>query len=171
MKWLFRIIALTLLVFVSVCIAGAFMPAQQRVDASTVLDSDVLGVYEILSDLRSYPEWSGVGGPESEWVFGGADSETGQTAAWQAGERFGSLEILQTEPGKFVIVRTIGALGEQTISLALSEAETGTNFLIEAERDLGGFPYLGRIASLRQKAATKAALEQATLGLAQMVEP
>lgn len=171
MKWLFRIIALTLLAFISICIVGAFMPAQQRVDASVVLKSDVLSVYEILSDLRSYPEWSGVGGPNSEWVFGGADVETGQTAAWQADERFGSLEILQTEPGKFVVVKTIGALGEQTISLALSEADTGTNFLIEAKRDLGGFPYLNRIASLRQKSVTKAALEQATLGLAQMAEP
>lgn len=170
MKWLFRTIALTLLVFISICILGAFIPAQQRVDASTVLDSDVLSVYEIISDLRSYSEWSGVGGPNSEWVFGGADVETGQTAAWQADARFGSLEILQTEPGKFVVVKTVGPLGEQTISLALSESETGTNFLIEAKRNLGGFPYLGRVASLRQKSATKAALEQATLGLAEMVE-
>lgn len=171
MKWLFRSIALTLLVFIAVCVIGAFMPAQQRVDASTVLDGDVLSVYEIISDLRSYPEWSGVGGPESEWVFGGADAETGQTAAWNAEENFGSLEILQTEPGRFVVVKTIGALGEQTISLALSEAETGTNFLIEAERDLGGFPYLNRVASVRQKTGTKQALVRATDGLSQMVEP
>lgn len=170
MKWLFRMIGLTLFVFVCVCIAGAFMPAQQRVDASTVLDSDVLSVYELLSDLRSYPEWSGVGGPESQWVFGGADMETGQTAAWQAGERFGSLEIMQTEPGKFVIVKTMGPLGEQTIFLALSEAEIGTNFLIQAKRELGGFPYLRRVASIRQKSMTKKALEQAVSGLAQMVE-
>ncbi len=170
MKWLFRIIALILLGFVSICIIGAFMPAQQRVDASIKLDSDVLGVYEIISDLRSYPEWSGVGGPESQWVFGGADIEAGQTAAWQAGERFGSLEILQTDPGRFVLVKTIGALGEQEISLALSEGENGTNFLIEAKRDLGGFPYLGRIASLRQKSSTKQALDLAAEGLRQMVE-
>ena len=171
MKWLFRSIALTLLVFISICVFGAFIPAQQRVDASTVLDSDVFSVYEIISDLRSYPEWSGVGGPESAWVFGGADVETGQTAAWQAEGRFGSLEILQTEPGQFVVVKTIGGSGEQTISLALSEAGTGTNFLIEAKRDLGGFPYLSRIASLRQKTATRQALERATDGLSQMVEP
>jgi hypothetical protein len=149
----------------------AFMPAQQRVDASTVLESDVLSVYEIISDLRSYPEWSGVGGPESEWVFGGADAETGQTAGWNVQENFGSMEILQAEPGRFVVVQTIGPLGEQTISLALSEAETGTNFLIEAKRDLGGFPYLNRVASLRQKSSTKKALIRATDGLSQMVEP
>ena len=171
MKWLFRSIALTLLVFIAVCVIGAFMPAQQRVDASTVLDSDVLSVYEIISDLRSYPEWSGVGGPESEWVFGGADAETGQTAAWQVEENFGSLEILQAEPGRFVVVGTIGPLGEQTISLALSEAETGTNFLIEAKRNLGGFPYLNRVASLRQRSSTKKALVRATNGLSSMVKP
>jgi len=171
MKWLFRSIGLIFLLFVVVCSVGAFMPAQQRVDASIVLDGDVLSVYEIISDLRSYPEWTGVGGPESEWVFGGADIEAGQTAAWQAGENFGSLEILQTDPGRFVLVKTIGDLGEQEISLALSEAETGTNFLIEARRDLGGFPYLSRVASLRQKTQTKRALVRATDGLALMVEP
>lgn len=171
MKWLFRSIALTLFVFLGMCVIGAFIPAHQRVDVSTTLDGDVLSVYEIISDLRSYPEWSAVGGPESEWVFGGADVETGQTAAWQAEDKFGSLEILQTEPGRFVVVKTIGGLGEQTISLALSESETGTNFLIEAKRDLGGFPYFSRIASLRQKSATRKALARATDGLSQMVEP
>lgn len=171
MKWLFRSIALTLLVFVAVCVVGAFMPAQQRVDASVDLDSDVLSVYEIISDLRSYPEWTGLGGPESEWVFGGADVEAGQTAAWQSGEEFGSLEILQTEPGQFVLVKTIGPRGEQEVTLALSESETGTSFLIEAKRELGGFPFLSRIASIRQKSSTKQALVRATDGLSLMVEP
>ena len=103
--------------------------------------------------------------------MGGAELETGQTAAWQAEGKFGSLEILQTEPGRFVVVKTIGGLGEQTISLALNESETGTSFLIEAKRDLGGFPYFSRIASLRQKSATQNALRRATDGLALMVEP
>lgn len=170
MKWLFRSIILIITVFVALCIAGAFMPAQQRVDASIVLESDVLSVYEIISDLRSYPEWSGIGGSESEWVFGGADIETGQTAAWHAGQRFGSLEILQAEPGRFVVLKSVGQLGEQTISLALNEADVGTSFLIEAKRDLGGFPYFSRIASISQKSATRKVLERATEGLAQMVE-
>ena len=65
MKWLIRAIAIILLLFICVCIAGAFMPAQQRVDKSVILDSDALSVYEIISDLRSYPEWSGFGGPSS----------------------------------------------------------------------------------------------------------
>lgn len=170
MKWLFRIIALTLFVFLSLCVAGAFMPAQQRVDSSVVLDADVLTVFEIIADLRSYPEWAGLGGPESAWVYGGANDGTGQTAAWQSGKSFGSVDILQTEPGQFVLVRSIGPLGEQTVTLALSESETGTNFLIEAKRDLGGFPFIGRVASLRQKAATQAALNRATDGLAQMLQ-
>ena len=41
------------------------MPAQQRVDASTVLDADVLTVYEVISDLRSYPEWTDFSAPDS----------------------------------------------------------------------------------------------------------
>jgi len=170
MKWLFRIIGLTLLTFIVLCVIGAFIPSQQRIDASKLLDADVLTVYEIVSDLKSYPEWSGVGGPNSEWVFGGAESGTGQTAAWQSGDAFGSLNILQTEPGQFVLVQAVGPLGEQTVTLALSEAEDGTSFLIEAERDLGGFPYFGRIASLRQQAATQRALAAATDGLSQMVQ-
>lgn len=170
MKWLFRIIALTLLGFVLLCVAGAFMPAEQRVDSSVVLNADLLTVYDIVSDLQSYPEWTGLGGPESEWVFGGADVGTGQTAAWDSGGTFGSLDIVQTEPGQFVLLQTAGPLGEQTLTLALNEADQGTNFLIEAKRDLGGFPYFGRIASLRQKAATQKTLDTAITGLAQIVQ-
>jgi hypothetical protein len=170
MKWLFRIIGLTLLAFLSLCIIGAFLPAEQRVDTSATLDADVLTVYEVISDLTSYPEWSGVGGPESEWVFDGAEEGMGQTAAWKSGTAFGSVDILQTEPGQFVLVQTVGPLGDQTVTLALSEAEFGTNFLIESQRQLGGFPFIGRVASLRQKAATQRALNAATDGLKQMVE-
>ena len=170
MKWLFRIIGLTLLVFLTLCVIGFFMPAQQRVDASAILEADSLTVFEVLSDLRSYPEWSGVGGPESEWVFGGAEEGTGQTAAWHSGDAFGSVDILQTEPGQFILLQTIGPLGEQTMTLALNEGENGTGFLIEAQRELGGFPYIGRVVSFRQKAATQRALNSATEGLAQMVQ-
>lgn len=169
MTWLFRIIGLTLLVFFSLCIIGAFMSPQQRADATLVLDSDVLTVYEVVSDLRSYPDWSGIGGLDSEWVFGGAEEGTGQTAAWHSGKAFGSVDILQTEPGEFILMKTVGPLGEQTVTLALNEAEDGTLFLIEATRELGGFPFIGRVASLRQKAATQKALNHATEGLALMV--
>ncbi len=146
------------------------MPSQQRVDASRVLDADVLTVYEVISDLRSYPEWTGIGGPESDWVFGGAEYGTGQTAAWQSGKAFGSIDILQTEPGQFVLLETVGPLGDQTVTLALNETETGTSFLIEANHELGGFPYIGRVMSFRQKAQTQKALDSATDGLSQMVQ-
>jgi len=146
------------------------MPSQQRVDASRVLDADVLTVYEVISDLRSYPEWTGIGGPESDWVFGGAEYGTGQTAAWQSGKAFGSIDILQTEPGQFVLLETVGPLGDQTVTLALNETETGTSFLIEANHELGGFPYIGRVMSFRQKVQTQKALDSATDGLGQMVQ-
>lgn len=168
MKWLFRIIGFILFAFITLCVVGFFIPARQVVDASAVIDVDQYTVFEIVSDLKSYPEWSGIGGPESDWVFGGAVDGTGQTAAWQSGTRFGSLEILQSTPGKVVLIRTIGPLGEQKVTLALSESGLQTNFLIEAQRELGGFPYIGRIASLRQNAATQAALNRATAGLEQM---
>lgn len=170
MKWLFRIIAFTFVVFISLCVIGAFMPAQQRVDANRVLDADVLTVYEVISDLRSYSEWTGIGGPDSEWVFGGADYGTGQTAAWNSGKDFGSIDILQTDPGQFVLLETVGPLGDQTVTLALNETETGTSFLIETNRDLGGFPYIGRVISFRQKVETKKALDVAMNGLATMVQ-
>jgi hypothetical protein len=168
MKWLFRIIGFILFAFVALCVAGFFIPARQNIDATVTLNADPYTVFEVVSDLKSYPEWSGIGGPESEWVFGGSTDGTGQTAAWQSGARFGSLEILQSTPEAFVLVRTIGPLGEQRVTLAIRESGETTNFLIEAQRDLGGFPYIGRIAALRQNAATQAALNRATMGLEQM---
>jgi len=170
MKWLFRIIGLTFLVFLILCVIGAFIPAQQRVDASTVLDADVLTVYEIISDLRSYPEWTGVGGPDSEWVFGGADYGTGQTAGWKSEQAFGSIDIVQTDPGKFVLLEIVGPLGDQTLTLALNEVEAGTSFLIEANHELGGFPFIGRVMSFREKAAMQKTLNIATDGLSEMVQ-
>jgi hypothetical protein len=168
MKWLFRIIGLILLLFVGLCVAGYFIPVRQVVDANVQLDADPYTVFEVVSDLKSYPEWSGIGGPESEWVFGGAADGTGQTAAWQSGARFGSLEILQSTPGEFVLVRTVGPLGEQKVTLAIQESGAMTSFLIEAQRDLGGFPYIGRVAALRQNVATQEALDRAAMGLEQM---
>ena len=169
MKWLFRIIALVLALFTALCIAGAFLPATQRVDMTTNLPVDAEDIYDVISDLRSYPDWSGVGGPDSDWVFGDEQAGVGQTAAWQVEDtRFGSLEILQVETNEYVRVRTIGPLGEQTITLAIDEGETETAFIMEAERHLGGFPYFGRIAALRQKSQTKVALETAANGLADL---
>lgn len=171
MKWLIRIIAFILLAFFALCLVGFFLPSKQVLDASVALKADRDTVFEVISDLRSYPEWTGIGGPESEWVFGGAADGTGQTAAWHAGPTFGSLEILQSRPGDFVLVRTIGPLGEMRVTLAVNEDETSTHFLIEAQRELGGFPYIGRVASFRQRGNSQAALDRATVGLTQMTSP
>ncbi len=169
MKWFFRMTGFILALFFLLCAVGAFLPATQRVDRTVMMLVDGDDIYTLISDLKTYPDWSGVGGPESEWVFGGAEDGVGQTAAWQVrntgADRFGSLEILQTASGEYVRVRTIGPLGEQTVTLAIDEGETETAFLIQSERALGGFPYLGRIAALRQKSQTEAALERATQGL------
>lgn len=164
MKWFFRIIALTLVLFIGLCLVGRFSPAIQRVESSVMLPVDAEAAYVLISDLRGYPEWTGIGGPNSVWVYGGADEGVGQTAAWQAGDRIGYLEILQAQPGAFVRVSVKGPLGEQTVTLALSEQGELTTFLVQAERHLGGFPYLGRLAGLRQNNATQTAVDRAAEG-------
>ena len=176
MKWLFRIIGFTLLAFIGLCVLGYFLPRMQVVDSNILIQSDRDVIYEVLADLRSYPEWTGIGGDDSEWVFGGAVEGTGQTAAWQAKSKFGSLEILQSTPGEFVLLKTVGPLGAQTVTLALqdvSKPEDGfatTHFLIEGQQDLGGFPYFGRLASLRRGGQTKRTLVRAADGLKLMTE-
>ncbi len=171
MKWLLRIIGLILLAFVALCVAGFFMPSTHVVDAVVTLETDRDTVYEVVADLRSYSEWSGIGGPESEWVFGGSTDGTGQTASWKSGKAFGSLEIVQSTPGEFVLVHTKGPLGVQQVTLALRETGDTTSFLIEAQRDLSGFPYIGRVGPFKQTAATQAALNRSLAGLAQMTAP
>lgn len=172
MKWLFRIIALVLLVFIGLCVAGAFLPSSQRVDRTITLPVDAEDIYSMISDLRSYPEWSGIGGPDSDWVFGNAEIGVGQSAAWQVQDdnnhQFGSLEILQLEVNEYVRIQTVGPLGEYTITLAINETTQETAFLLQAERDLGGFPYFGRIAALSQKSKTAAALDRAAQGMANL---
>lgn len=164
-------IGLIFLAFVALCVVGFFLPNQQILDTSMTIDADQDEVFEVISDLRSYPEWSGIGLSDSEWVFGGPENGTGQTAAWQSGKTFGSLEILQSTQGEFVLVRTFGPLGEQRVTLVLDETEDATLMLIEAQRDLGGFPYIGRVAAMRQRPGTKAALTRAASGMSELFKP
>jgi hypothetical protein len=170
MRWLFRVIGLVLLGFVGLCIYGYFQPASQEVEIIRDIDADAYDLYEVISDLKTYPDWSGIGQNGEAWVFGGAASGQGQTAAWQDDTRFGTLEILQDTPGELVVINTVGPLGDQIVTLALNEQAQTTQFYMSAKRETGGFPYLGRIAAQRQKSATQDSLARAADGLAAQVE-
>jgi len=168
MKWLFRIIGLILLIFIGLIIFGFTRPATQTVESSVIVGGDRDTVYAVMADLQTYPEWAGFGDSSANWVYGGAADGVGQSAAWQADEHVGSLEILQAQPGEFVMVQTNGPLGDRLITLAVDEQGETTLFLVQAELDLGGFPYLGRVVAGRQTRALQTALDQASLGMAQL---
>lgn len=170
MPWLFRTIGLIFLAFVALCVVGFFMGDTQHAETSTELRAEPFEVYELLSDLQTYPDWSGLAGREANWVFGGSKSGVGQTAAWKQDDRFGTLELTRDSQDEFVMLRVEGPLGEQTVTLALNEgsAESGsyrTVLLIKSEKASGGFPYIGRLADRRRIADTQAALERAAAGM------
>ena len=169
MKWFFRGVAVILLAFVAVCIAGSFLPVTQKVETVVEVDVPAEDIYAYISDLRTYPLWSGLAPPSGDWVFSGAQTGNGQIASWKDGERYGKLAIYQDTAGEIVGLRTEGPLGVQNVQLALNEVEIGTQFYISAERDSGGFPYLGRIAVWRQKAKTQVVLDTAALRLGALV--
>jgi len=174
MKWLIRIFAFTLILFVGLCIIGAFLPSTQRVDKTIEIAAEIEDVYAVVSDLQSYPEWSGFGGDLSNWVFGDIETGFGQTAAWQNNDaktdQFGSLEILQVERNEYVRLRASDHSGEHIMTIAMSEEADGTSCLIQAERQFGGFPFFGRIAGFRQKAKIESSLDQAATGLEELFQ-
>ena len=174
MKWLFRIFGFILILFIGLCAVGAFLPSTQRVDKTIEIAAEIEDVYEVVSDLQSYPEWSGFGGDLSNWVFGDIETGLGQTAAWQFSEtkadQFGSLEVLQVERNEYVRIRASDHSGEHIMTIAMTEEDDGTSCLIQAERQFGGFPYFGRIAGFRQKAKIETSLEQAASGLVDLFQ-
>ena len=72
--------------------------------------------------------------------------------AWQNGSGaypFGSQEIVQSQPGKFVQVKANLSGRDATATHALLQNDTGESLTILTKSDieLGGFPYLERVRS------------------------
>lgn len=177
MKWLFRAIGLILFAFIALCVAGFFMPAQQTIERSIQIDAYAEDIFPYINDLRNYAQWSPLSDViiNAQTIYGGADAGIGQSMAWQGGEGpfpYGSQEIIQSQTGDFVQINVnlagLSALSTHAISVD-DETETVT-VLTKSDIDLGGFPYLGRIAGKLNQADQEQHFDEALARLKTIVE-
>ena len=158
MKWLLRGIFLIFLIFAAVIMAGFFMSPLQSIERSIEIEAYPEDVFPFINNLQAYSQWSPLYAQivDAQIVYGGADAGNGQTMAWQGSEGaypFGSQEIIQSQPGEFVQLKTnlAGRAATATHAILPLDGDRGVTVLTKSEIELGGFPYLDRVRSkLRQ---------------------
>ncbi|WP_409433316.1 SRPBCC family protein [Litorimonas sp. RW-G-Af-16] len=177
MKWLFRIIGIILLAFIGLCIVGYFLPAKQSIERSVQIKAYPEEIFPYLNDLTRYPQWSvlhaAIG--DADIAYGGAHEGVGQSMAWQGSSSafaYGSQEIVQSQAGEFVLlnINLAGLDAVATHAIQSHEGEEYVTVLTKSEIDLGGFPYLGRIAGKMNLKSREAQYDRALENLKTTVE-
>jgi len=154
MKWLLRGIGLIILLFITTCVIGFFLPATQTTERSVEMNAYPEDVFPYINNLRAYSQWAPLHAQliDAQIIYGGAEAGVGQTMAWQNGSGaypFGSQEIVQSQPGQFVQVQAnlSGRVATATHAILPSDDGESVTVLTKSEVELGGFPYLERVRS------------------------
>ena len=198
MKWLLRSVITIFVIFISCCGIGFFMPAKQVIETHIFLDSYAEDIYLELSDLQSYPAWfDGLRqARDSDILFSGPQSGTGQMLAWKLEEKdlqFGNLTLLQVQIDELVSLQYekdaqistltyvleaqngFEILGQDNsapqVSSASQISEGGSVLMLTRyERELGGFPYLSRVQAKLINRAIQAEFEQSMQNFKSYIE-
>ena len=165
MKWVFRIIFLTILVFIITMIVGATRLDTLSTERSLIIDAAPGDVFPYFNDLSQHRDWSPwvSGDPDVEIVYGGPIKGRGQSMAWRSSGVVGngSQEITESQDGSFVRADIVTGERSGFVTYALSETVDGELVsLIGFEIALGGFPFVQRLFAGRDKADLDAKLEQ-----------
>lgn len=177
MKWVFRVTALIMLMFIGLCIAGYFMAATQTIERSIQVEAYPEDVFPYINDLQNYSAWSPLYAaiPDAQIIYGGADEGIGQSMVWQGSNGpfpQGSQEITQSQIGEFVQVAVNLAGRPATATHAILPSETGefVTVLTKSEIELGGFPYLSRISAKFIQSDREAQFDESLKRLKTIVE-
>lgn len=153
MKFLLGMFAGIFLTFAGLSLVGFFLPESQVVEHTAEIDGYSEDMFPLINNLKLYSAWTlrANYGTSVSVVYGGPDYGTGQTSVWQSQEKpvtAGTVEIRESEAPHFVrsVLSENGDSWLQTF--ALKDIDDGkVSVLLRAERHLGGFPYLRRIAA------------------------
>jgi len=177
MKWFIRITGAILLLFVTLCVIGFFIPAVQTTERSIAIEAAPEDVFHYISDLREYERWSALyaNNPNLTIAFGGAEYGVGQTAAWQIETprlSTGTQEIIESQPPEFVrtIINIDGVEGAATFAISPTEDDDSVSVLMRMENNLGGFPYIQLLTHLLSKKATHTDFDAALVRLKTVVQ-
>lgn len=118
------LIALVVLAVV-VLAAGLFLPQTAHVERSVLIDAPPAEVYEVVSSMRRFNEWSPwfERDPDARYDFTGPQSGVGAKMSWssdQADVGVGSQEIIAVEPDRSVTTRlNFGPEGDASAMLTI----------------------------------------------------
>lgn len=166
-NWIFRIACLIIFSFVLLSAIGAFIPAKYTAEASIDIDAPVDIIFPYLSDLEYFQDWSPWHSEESaDTIIGGADSDTGQIAAWTCRTEHclpGTQEIVIVRQGEYVqtILNLNGEPAEATYALMQNENSDLTTVLMQVDQRAGGFPFTSRVFKRLRKSAMEKRYERA----------
>ncbi|MDQ2070495.1 SRPBCC family protein [Natronospira bacteriovora] len=91
---------------VLLALIGLLLPSERTVSRSLAMQAPASVIYDHIADLREFHEWSpwAYRDPNMEVSFEGEDKGAGAIMYWDSeSEGSGRLEILQAEPGAFII--------------------------------------------------------------------
>lgn len=146
MRALKRLI-LGIVLLASVMGAVAFaLPRHVIVERSTAINAPENDVFPYVNDLRKFTEWSPWAGrdPDIRYDFSGAAQGVGAKMQWssdESGVGEGTQEIVESEPGKLVVVALEFAdRGPASARYELRPSGAGTRVIWGLNADIGNNP-------------------------------
>ena len=175
MKILKVLLGTLVLIAAVVVVVGFFLPSEQYVERSTVVDAEPDEVFGLLNDFRQFNRWSPWAAidPETEYEYSGPPTGTGARMAWRSEHPNvgnGSQEIVASEPTSLVRTKLMFE-GFDTPSYAafkLEPADGGTRVTWAFEANLDTF--MGRYLGLMMEKWVGADYERGLERLEELLE-
>ncbi len=140
--------------FAGLVVLGYFISPNLQVERSLEVKAYPEEVFEYLEDLEAFNRWSPwfARDPDADYIFGNVDYGVGATVVWRTrGETadhaavISSQEIVAAQAPEFVQTALLLNGVPASATYALSSTDDGTLVYIQFERELGGFPFVGRL--------------------------
>ena len=171
MKRFFAVAVFVFALFAGLVAWGAVLPGTQAVERSHVLAAAPDAVFAALDDLSTYAQWSRHV-PDGAAVAVGACCGEGASLAWEAAGRVGSVDVLQSAPPDVLVVAAQQSEDARVVTYALADGPDGGSLVVARdEADLGGFPFLGRVAARLGRGRLRAAMDAELAALDRFTRP
>jgi len=176
MKLFFSAVIIVFALFLVACGVGYFLPSSLTIERSTKVEAYSGDVFPYLNDLTLYKNWAALDQSLGNAVLitGGAETGVGQSQVWQEGPEsfeYGTRDILQSQSNEFVQLGVAIMGHDTTMTYAVLDNEDDTvTILSKYELPQPGFPYLGRLRTLRVEPMIASEIDQALARLKLLVE-
>lgn len=134
-------------------LVGLFLPTAAHVERSITTSASPAAVYEVVSSLRRFNEWSPWFDldPQAVYTYSGPERGVGAKVSWTSEQRSvgsGSQEIIAAVPDRSVTMRLdFGADGRATARLEITPVDGGSRVTWAFDTRFEG-SYLGRYFGL-----------------------